>query len=142
MSAPRILTLALGASLALGAAAAHAEAPDKELRMLGRCGVAASVYKSLMPPSKNPFEPTIADKELYARLKEVEPALQARANAVAGMVEPDVAKAIQAEIMSQYEMQMGKRGAPPLKTPREALDLYAPIIEACIVRAAMQPAAE
>lgn len=143
MMISRILLLALGAALAFGAASAHAaETPDRELQMLGRCGIATSVYRSLLPPAKTPFEATVADKDLYARLQAVEPVLQARANAVAKNVGPEAAIAIQTELTGQYEMQMGKRGAPPLKSPREALDLYAPILEACIVRATLLSPAE
>lgn len=141
MRTARVLTLALGASLVLGAVAAHAETPDKEMRMLGRCALASSVYKSLMPPAKPPvpLEVTAADKDLYARLQAVEPLLSARADKLAATVDPAVRDGIGKELTQQFQAQMAPKDGPR-KTPREALDLYAPILEACIVRAAMQPA--
>ena len=126
--------------IAAGAAApAHAqEAPDRELRMLGRCALATSVYRSLMPPAPTPMTVTDADKALYQRMKLVDPLLRARADTVAASIDPAVSTAIGEELRAQYRAQMAPPDGPR-KTPREALDLYAPILEACIARADMLP---
>jgi hypothetical protein len=126
--------------IALGAAApAHSQgAPERELRMLGRCALATSVYRSLMPPAPTPMTVTDADKALYERMKLVDPLLRARADAVAASIDPAVSTAIGEELRAQYRAQMAPPDGPR-KTPREALDLYAPILEACIVRADMLP---
>ncbi len=132
--------LVTAALIAAGAAApAHAqEAPDRELRMLGRCALATSVYRSLMPPAPTPMTVTDADKALYERMKFVDPLLRARADTVAASIDPAVSAAIGEELKAQYRAQMAPPDGPR-KTPREALDLYAPILEACIVRADMLP---
>ena len=136
MNPLRILPLALGAALVFGAAAHAAETPERELRMLGRCALAASVYKSLLPPATPPVSanPTEADIALYKRLHDLEPTLKGRADALAETVDPAVRDGLGKELTDQFQTQMAPKGAPR-KTPREALDLYAPIIEACIVRA-------
>jgi hypothetical protein len=126
------------AALAAASPAIAQEAPERELRMLGRCALATSVYRSLMPPSAAPVVITEADKALYEQMKEVDPLLRARADKVAATVDPSVSQAIGEELKAQYRAQMAPTDGPR-KTPREALDLYAPILEACIVRADMLP---
>lgn len=133
------LAPAVGATLVLTATAVQArEAPERELQMLGRCALASSVYKSLLPPSTAPVTVTEADKELYARLKTAEPLLQLRADALAGAVEPAARDTIAKELREQFQAQMAPKDGPR-KSPRDALDLYAPILEACIVRATLLP---
>ncbi len=138
MSRRFILSLALGTALAVSSLAHAEEAPDRELRALGRCALAASIYKSLLPPATPPVsaEPTDADKALYKQLQEVEPTLRARADALAETVDPVVRDGIGKELTEQFYAQMAPKDGPP-KTPRDALDLYAPILEACVVRANM-----
>lgn len=133
-----LCVLALCAT-AMAAPALAAEAPERELQMLGRCAVASSVYRSLLPPATSPVVPTEADLALYERMKTADPVLRARADRVAGQVPQEKRDAIAAEIRSQFQAQMAPKDGPR-KTPREALDLYAPIHEACIVRADMTPA--
>jgi hypothetical protein len=129
----RILAIGLLTALATAGAAAAAETPERELQMLGRCALATSVYRSLMPPRPAPVEFTAADKDLYARMQLVEPLLRARADALAGEVDAAKRDAITAELKGQFQAQLAPRDAPR-KTPREALDLYAPLLEGCIVR--------
>lgn len=124
--------------IAVAAPALAQEAPERELRMLGRCALATSVYRSLMPPAPSPMVVTDEDKALYERMKQVDPLLRARADKVAASVDPAVSAAIGEELKAQYRAQMAPPDGPR-KTPREALDLYAPILEACIVRADMLP---
>jgi hypothetical protein len=126
--------------IAVGAATpAQAQGtPERELRMLGRCALATSVYRSLMPPAPTPMTVTDEDKALYERMKLVDPLLRARADTLAASIDPAVSAAIGEELRAQYRAQMVPPDRPR-KTPREALDLYAPILEACIVRADMLP---
>lgn len=130
--------LLFSAALAAASPAIAQETPERELRMLGRCALATSVYRSLMPPAPAPVVITEEDKALYERMKQVDPLLRARADKVAASVDPAVSTAIGEELKSQYRAQMAPADGPR-KTPREALDLYAPILEACIVRADMLP---
>ncbi len=130
--------LIVAASVAAAAPAVAQEAPDRELRMLGRCALATSVYRSLMPPAPAPVVITDEDRALYERMKAVDPLLRARADKVAASVDPAISTAIGEELKTQYRAQMAPADGPR-KTPREALDLYAPILEACIVRADMLP---
>jgi len=124
--------------LAASTAVLAQEAPDRELRMLGRCALATSVYRSLMPPAPTPVAVTAEDQALYERMKQADQLLRARADTVAAAVDPAIAAAIGEELKAQYRAQMAPADGPR-KTPREALDLYAPILEACIVRADMLP---
>ncbi|MDP2260990.1 MAG: hypothetical protein Q8J89_14860 [Caulobacter sp.] len=130
--------LIAAAALAAATPALAQEAPERELRMLGRCALATSVYRSLMPPTPAPVVVTDDDKALYERMKQVDPLLRARADKVAASVDPAVGQTIGEELKAQYRAQMAPPDGPR-KTPREALDLYAPILEACIVRADMLP---
>jgi hypothetical protein len=143
MSRRRLAGPGLIAAIALASAAPAAaqEAPDRELRMLGRCALATSVYRSLMPPAPTPVAVTDEDKALYERMKQADPLLRTRADKVAASVDPAVGQAIGEELKAQYRAQMAPPDGPR-KTPREALDLYAPILEACIVRADMLPKGE
>ena len=134
----RSACLTLAAALLACAPAVAQEAPERELRMLGRCALATSVYRSLMPPAVAPVVVTEDDKALYERMKQVDPLLRARAEVVAASVDKAAGAAISEELKAQYRAQMAPPGGPR-KTPREALDLYAPILEACIVRADMLP---
>lgn len=134
----RAACLPLAVVLLAGAPAVAQEAPERELRMLGRCALATSVYRSLMPPAVAPVVVTDDDKALYERMKLVDPLLRARAEVVAASVDKATGEAIGEELKAQYRAQMAPPGGPR-KTPREALDLYAPILEACIVRADMLP---
>ncbi|MDO9474819.1 MAG: hypothetical protein Q7J28_17380 [Caulobacter sp.] len=135
----RLAGLMAATLLAAGAAPALAqEAPERELRMLGRCALATSVYRSLMPPAPTPVGVTDEDRALYERMKQADPLLRARADTVAAAFDPAVGQAIGEELRAQYRAQMAPPDGPR-KTPREALDLYAPILEACIVRADMLP---
>jgi hypothetical protein len=130
--------LALCATLA-GAGTAFAETvQEKELRSFARCGVAASVYRSLLPPAKSDLEPTADDLALYEQVKAAEPTLRKRADALAAEADPAVRDAIAREVTDQFKAQISPPGAPR-KTPREALDLYAPLLEACVTKAALLP---
>lgn len=134
----RLVVLMAATVLAASAPALAQEAPERELRMLGRCALATSVYRSLMPPSPAPVVVTDADTALWERMMRADPLLRARADTVAATVDPAVGEAIGEELRAQYRAQMAPPDGPR-KTPREALDLYAPILEACIVRADMLP---
>ena len=140
MSPATLARRGLIAALALAATspALAQDAPERELRMLGRCALATSVYRSLMPPAPTPVAVTPDDQALYDRMKQVDPLLRARADTVAAGVDPAIAQAIGEELRAQYRAQMAPADGPR-RTPREALDLYAPILEACIVRADMLP---
>lgn len=131
-------TAAVIALMLTASTARAAEPPERELRMLGRCALAASVYRSLMPPAVAPVSITDADKALYGRMMAVDPRLRARADAVASELEPAARDAIGVELKAQYRAQMAPADGPR-RSPREALDLYAPLLEACIARADMLP---
>lgn len=130
--------LVAAAALAAATPALARETPERELQMLGRCALATSVYRSLMPPAPAPVVITDEDKALYERMMQVDPLLRARADKVAASVDPAISAAIGEELKAQYRAQMAPPDGPR-KTPREALDLYAPMLEACIVRADMLP---
>lgn len=134
----RLAGLMAAALLAAATPALAQETPERELRMLGRCALATSVYRSLMPPSPAPVVITDEDKALYERMTQADPLLRARADTVAATVDPAIGQAIGDELKAQYRAQMAPPDGPR-KSPREALDLYAPILEACIVRADMLP---
>lgn len=130
----RRVAICISLAALLAGQAQAAETPARELQMLGRCALASSVYRSLMPPAPNAVQPTDADSALYERMKLAEPALRARADKIAGDVEPSLRDGIAAELRTQFQAQMAPVDGPR-KSPREALDLYAPILESCIARA-------
>lgn len=137
MKADRLVATGLAVLTAVAPAYA-AEAPERELQMLGRCALATSVYKSLMPPAAAPVQITDADRGLYARIQLADPALRARAEDLARSVEAGRRDAIAIELKAQFQAQLAPPGAPR-RTPREALDLYAPLLESCIIRAQLLP---
>lgn len=131
----------LGALLALAAAGAAqaAETPaERELRLLGRCGAATNLYASLMPPAKAPVEITEADRTLWTQVQAVTPKLAARANLLAMEVGGERATAIRNEIVGQAKALLRPVDGPP-PTPRALLDLYAPVLETCLAKAAALP---
>jgi hypothetical protein len=130
----RALTILAAAAL-LGAAvpAAASPAQEMELRSLGQCALAGNLYKSLLAPGA-PVTPTDADKALYARLQLVQPTLAQRAETVAKAVGPEKATEIRTKLMAELKGQLEPAEGPRL-APRAALDRYAPILEACVVRA-------
>ncbi len=113
-------------------------AAERELRLLGRCGAATNLYRSLMPPAKAPLQPTEADLTLWTRIQAATPKLSARANFLAMEVGGERSRALHKEIMDQAGAQLAPPGLPRL-TPREALDLYAPVLDACLAKADALP---
>ena len=138
MSPVRVIAAASLALLAASGAARAAETPERELQMLGRCALASSVYRSLMPPAIAPVQPTDADKALHARMQLADPILRARADALAGEVDAAKRDSISTELKAQFQAQLAPNDGPR-KTPREALERYAPILEACMGRAQLRP---
>jgi|GEM_PF-4954615 len=127
-----VLTLTLAAALGLATPALASPAQEMELRSLGQCALAYNLYKSLMAPGA-PVKPTEADKALYAKIQATNPALGARAEQLAMAVGMETSGAIRTKLMAELKAQLEPIGAPKLE-PRAALDRYAPILEACVVR--------
>lgn len=139
MKAVGVIAGGVLALLAASGVARAAETPaERELRLLGRCGAATNVYRSLMPPMKVPLEPTEADLDLWRRIQVVTPKLAARANLLAMELGVEKSSAIQAEIKAQALAQLQPEGKPR-PTPRAVLDVYAPVLEACLAKAAALP---
>jgi hypothetical protein len=139
MTRTTAFALLLGTCAALSASVVQArEAPERELQMLGRCAIATGVYRSILTTQGVPVTPTEADQALYARLKAVEPLLKARADGLAAQVDEATREGLKKDLTAQYMAQMNPKDGPR-RSPREALDLYAPILEACVVRAGMLP---
>lgn len=130
--------LAAMAGVLTAVPAQAAESPTRELTMLGRCALATSVYASLVPRPPAGLAPTDTDRDLLARVKVAEPRLRQRAEALASQVPAEERDGIAATLKGQFQAQLAPTDGPR-KTPREALDLYAPVLEACIVRADMIP---
>ncbi|MES2036167.1 MAG: hypothetical protein V4466_18520 [Pseudomonadota bacterium] len=130
----RTLTILI-ATAVLGAAvpAAATPAQEMELRALGQCALAGNLYKSLLGPGA-PITPTDADKALYAKLQTAQPVLSQRAETVAMAIGVEKATAIRNKLMAELKGQLEPAEGPRL-APRAALDRYAPILEACVVRA-------
>lgn len=132
MMMTRILSLALFAgAVALPAAATPAQ--EMELRAIGQCALAGNLYKSLMAPA-SPIKPTDADTALYAKLRTANSVLSQRAEQLAMAVGPEKSQSIRAKLMAEIKAQLEPADGPKLE-PRAALDRYAPILEACVVRA-------
>jgi len=129
-----IRTLALTlfvTAVALPAAATPAQ--EKELRAIGQCALAGNLYKSLMAPG-SPLKATDDDKALYAKLQTANPVLSQRAEQLAMAVGMEASQSIRATLMTELKAQLEPADAAKLE-PRAALDRYAPILEACVVRA-------
>lgn len=126
------LPLTLAAVLATASTAVAATPQEFELRSLGQCALAGNLYKSLMAPGA-PIKPTDADKALYARLQTVTPALSQRAEALAMALGAETSTGIRTKLMAELKAQIEPTQGQRLE-PRAALDRYAPILEACVVR--------
>lgn len=138
MKTTMTMVLALAGLAAASAAQAAESAPERELRLLGRCAAASNLYRTLMPPMKTPLEPTEADLALWTRIQAATPKLSARANYLAMEVGGPKATAIQKDLKAQAAAQLDPPDQPQL-TPRQALDLYAPVLESCLAKADALP---
>ena len=127
-----VLTLTLAAALGLAAPALASPAEEMELRSLGQCALAGNLYKSLMAPGA-PTTPTDADKALYAKMQAANPVLGQRAEQLAMAVGMEKSQSIRTRLMAELKAQLEPADGPKL-APRAALDRYAPILEACVVR--------
>lgn len=127
-------TFLVGAGLAAvtTAAAWASPAQEHELRSLGQCALAGSLYESLAKPGA-PITLTDADTALIEKMTVAEPTLSKRANALAEMIGKEKAQTIHDKLMVEFKGQIAPEGKPRMP-PREALDRYAPILEACISR--------
>ncbi|ATQ43918.1 hypothetical protein [Caulobacter mirabilis] len=128
----RAAILGLGLAAATATAAWAAPAQEHELRSLGQCALAASLYESLAKPG-SPIVLTDADKALIEKMDVAEPTLSKRANTLAETIGKEKAKAVHDKLMTEFKAQLAPEGKPRLP-PREALDRYAPIMESCIAR--------
>lgn len=140
---PRLTRVALGlvAGLVLGSAA-RAEAPipaeavPLELTAVFECAAAMGLYKGYMEDPRSVL--TDADRALATDLAAVEPRLRDRGQALAIVLGDEPAGAIIALIRADMTSRIAPlRGDPDAR--RKVIDLYRPVLSACVVRGAALP---
>lgn len=131
-------SLALAAGLLLALPARAAETPEQEVGGLFQCAAGLGLYDAMA--ERPDAGMTDADKALAASVTVFEPQLKGRVDALALVLGQDGMKAQ----MEAAKAEVTSRLAPLKDQPdasRKVLDLYRPVLEACLVRAKALPAA-
>ena len=133
-----LLSLALAGGLLLALPASAAETPEQEVGGLFQCAAALGLYQSMGERPQSGI--TEADTALAASLTAYESQLRSRVDALAaGLGEADMKR-----LVAAIKADVAERIAPVKddpQAPRKILDLYKPVLEACVVRAKALPAA-
>jgi hypothetical protein len=128
----RRLAISLAAGLAFAGPAHADETPQAEFASLLKCASGMGFYSALT--GSVPAQATAEDRALLTRVTMVEDVLKGRTEALAtqiGVAEADaISEASRAAARAQFEpFTRDPQG------PRKVLDLYRPVLEACIDRA-------
>ncbi len=126
--------LAMMASLASPLAAHAADQPEQEFRTLARCSFAIRLYDVVVVQKAWPGA-TAADKILAARANAATRAIDARAVALLTVVGKEKGGAILDETSAAGKARLRELQGDRNAANRAALDLYSPIVEACILGA-------
>lgn len=134
MAAVRLI-LATVAALALPAGARAAETPLQEFGALARCAIAVGVYEDTMKPGGWSDAPA-ADRALYARVSAVEPALEARTNALADRLPADQVEEVVKTVTEEMRAVLARvpDTTDVAATAKTGLAYYRSGLESCIAR--------
>ncbi len=132
-----LASIALSTGLALALPARAAETPSQELTSLLQCAAASGLYNGFVEAPDS--SPTDADKALVAQMAAVDMRFQMReqilADSLGDAAVQQVVTGIKADMSAKIE---------PLRAHvdprREVIDLYRPVMVACIARGATLPA--
>lgn len=141
----RLMTLAAGlaAGLALAPSAwaeatatAPAETPSEELTAIFQCATAMGLYAGFMQDTGNAL--TESDRALSAGAMALEPRLRTRGEALATGLGEGPTREIISGIKTDLRGKIDALGDDP-DAPRKVIDLYRPVLSACIVRGGALP---
>ena len=129
--------LALSAGLLLALPARAAETPIQEVTGLFKCAAALGLYDAIGEHPEAAV--TDADKALAASVSAYEPQLRGRVEALATGLGEDTMKGLIQAAKLDVETKLTPLKDDP-QAPRKILDLYKPVLEACLIRAKALPA--
>jgi hypothetical protein len=134
----RALPFAIAGGLLLAAPARAAETPAQEIGGLFKCAAALGMYGAMA--ERPGAGMTDADKALAASVTAYEPQLRGRVDTLAPTIGEDGMKALIAAVRVEVSSKVDPLKDDP-QAPRKILDLFKPVLEACVVRAKALPAA-
>ena len=128
----RSLAICLAAGLTLAGPVRAAETPPVEFASLLKCASGMGFYSALT--RSVPAQATAEDRALLTRVTMVEDVLKGRTDALAAQIGSAEADAIGEASKAAAKAQFEPFTRDP-QGPRKVLDLYRPVLEACIDRA-------
>ena len=132
-----LATLALATSLAFAPCAQAAETPPQELTAVLQCEATLGLYDRFVADPAD--DPTDQDKALLAQMSAVEPRFEMRAMALANILDPAVVKQVIDAVMADMTAAIEPMRSHP-DPRRDLIDLYTPVMMACIARGNTLPA--